>query len=335
MAGTGQPFQRQVNRDIKLQLDSSFSRCPSVLFCNSSREISAWGAPALEKTLQRGDQRLVWFKLLLTDRCGEYYDIAPAELQQLAPQVANKTGSQVVTAFLEFLKSHLDGQLKLTFGTDVLSRVEVRTTMTVPAFWNDKERNILRLAAVNAGFEEMRLGFVTEPEAAALACVAQNYVHFETGDVFLVTDAGGGTVDLIAYKVLKDKPLSLKEAIAGIGELCGSTDLNQGFEKFLRNRLKRHVKLLSETSIACLIKEFNSIIKVRFGETDDENEVYKISLPGYDVDDTEAGIADGVLTISRADLKIVFQPVVTKIVVLVSTQIVSIVRTAQKEVKVR
>jgi hypothetical protein len=54
----------------------------------------------------------------------------------------------------------------------------------------------------------------------------------------VVCDAGGGTVDLISYTVVKLEPvLEVKEAAPGTGGLCGSTYLNRRFQEYLESRL--------------------------------------------------------------------------------------------------
>jgi hypothetical protein len=54
----------------------------------------------------------------------------------------------------------------------------------------------------------------------------------------VVCDAGGGTVDLISYTVVKLEPiLEVKEAAPGTGGLCGSTYLNRRFQEHLEVRL--------------------------------------------------------------------------------------------------
>lgn len=58
------------------------------------------------------------------------------------------------------------------------------------------------------------------------------------GDTFVVCDAGGGTVDLISYTVVKlDPVIEVREAAPGTGALCGSTYVNRRFKEFLQSRL--------------------------------------------------------------------------------------------------
>lgn len=54
--------------------------------------------------------------------------------------------------------------------------------------------------------------------------------HLKVGDNLVVYDAGGGTVDVIAYRILGLEPLSLVESQVGTGDLCGATFLNLRFD---------------------------------------------------------------------------------------------------------
>lgn len=71
---------------------------------------------------------------------------------------------------------------------------------------------------------------ISEPEAAAvytLGAIQPNILRLH--DNFVVCDAGGGTVDLITYKVTKLSPLVVEESVVGSGGLCGSTYLNRRY----------------------------------------------------------------------------------------------------------
>jgi hypothetical protein len=78
----------------------------------------------------------------------------------------------------------------------------------------------------------------SQEAAATYALQRQELRSLEPGDTFVVCDAGGGTVDLISYTVVKLAPvLEVKEAAPGTGELCGSTYLNRRFQEYLESRL--------------------------------------------------------------------------------------------------
>ena len=80
---------------------------------------------------------------------------------------------------------------------------------------------------------------ISEPEAAALYALNALDPHdLKIGDTFMLCDAGGGTVDLITYKIASLKPiLKVAEASPGSGSLCGASFLNRGFQEFLEKKL--------------------------------------------------------------------------------------------------
>ncbi len=63
--------------------------------------------------------------------------------------------------------------------------------------------------------------------------------NIKVGDTFVLCDAGGGTVDLISYRVSALRPLlEIEEASPGSGSLCGSSFLNRIFQKRLYDKFK-------------------------------------------------------------------------------------------------
>lgn len=57
------------------------------------------------------------------------------------------------------------------------------------------------LAGLIPSLDSEDFALVYEPEAAALTACAQNNVSVEAGDVFLIVDAGGGTIDFTMHRV--------------------------------------------------------------------------------------------------------------------------------------
>ena len=112
--------------------------------------------------------------------------------------------------------------------------------ITVPAVWSDmaaaKTRKCADAAGMGAG---AALHIISEPEAAALYALSALDPHgIKIGDTFVLCDAGGGTVDLITYKVSSLKPiLKLAEASPGSGSLCGASYLNRRFQEYIEEKL--------------------------------------------------------------------------------------------------
>ncbi|WP_239382584.1 Hsp70 family protein [Frankia sp. CIT1] len=92
---------------------------------------------------------------------------------------------------------------------------QIRWCLTVPVIWDEQEKQLMRDAAVQAGLpaDPARLLLAIEPEVAALYCrihlARLDEAHarhdlLRDGGRFLVLDCGGGTVDLVAYRVDRD-----------------------------------------------------------------------------------------------------------------------------------
>ncbi len=98
-------------------------------------------------------------------------------------------------------------------------------------------QGIMRRAAFKAGLiqEESsnRLELVLEPEAACIACEAENSA-LKDGDTFMVLDCGGGTVDITMHRVVQKAPaLLLDEIRSPSGGPWGSTFIDAEFEQFV------------------------------------------------------------------------------------------------------
>ena len=133
-------------------------------------------------------------------------------------------------------------------GTGLLHDRDVRWCLTVPAIWNDADKQLMRTAAREAGLigpgdaEADRLELVLEPEAAALYCQEKDgdigASRLKIGTRFMVIDAGGGTVDLTVHEVARD---GLREVVPGSGGPCGSTYIDEQFLKHIETVLGPYV----------------------------------------------------------------------------------------------
>ena len=86
----------------------------------------------------------------------------------------------------------------------------------------------------------------------------------KVGDTFVLCDAGGGTVDMISYKVNSLKPtLSVEEANPGSGMLCGSTFLNRIFQKYIEDKLSA-LPGWDDDILEDAVKRFDVVVKRQF-----------------------------------------------------------------------
>ncbi|MFS8006885.1 putative Heat shock protein 70 family [Helianthus anomalus] len=129
-------------------------------------------------------------------------------------------------------------------GTTVTDAV-----ITVPAYFNDKQRQATMDAGVLAGLNVMRL--INEPTSAAIAYGLDKNVEADTPgekNVFIF-DLGGGTFDVSLLKISKDGTITVK-AVGGDTHLGG-----ENFDKLMVNHcveifLKKEKKDVSENARA-------------------------------------------------------------------------------------
>ena len=97
----------------------------------------------------------------------------------------------------------------------------------------------MRKAAFKAGLiqdeSSDRLALALEPEAACVACEAENEALRE-GHRFMVLDCGGGTVDITMHRVVEKQPrMQLDEMCRPSGGPWGSTFVDSEFGAFIKD----------------------------------------------------------------------------------------------------
>ncbi|CBF85170.1 hypothetical protein AN1588.2 [Aspergillus nidulans FGSC A4] len=139
----------------------------------------------------------------------------------------------------EAIKDYLRQILKyskefLTEREELSEECEVELVFCVPAGWPAKAIRTMQEILLDIA-HELNIGtlatpfVLNEPEAAAAyileACSGRK--RLSTGEVFMVCDAGGGTVDAITYRVCQQHPFRVEEVVPPTGSNCGSSYANQ------------------------------------------------------------------------------------------------------------
>ncbi|KAF2973206.1 hypothetical protein GQX73_g304 [Xylaria multiplex] len=207
----------------------------------------AWGQQVSD---EQGAIR--WFKLLLLDETDLQQHLKNSEHIKKAREAINKTGKDVVTMIADYLARvwhHVLEDIVRARGRQFLNTRSFHVVITVPAIWQDYAIERMDWALKKAGILDKRPGcagttynFVSEPEAAALAAINghNKYDTLECGQTFIIADLGGGTVDLISFRVKSIKPrLLLEEVVEGEGALCGATFLDQAFLSCLEKKVRQ------------------------------------------------------------------------------------------------
>ncbi|KAI1355987.1 hypothetical protein F5Y01DRAFT_301565 [Xylaria sp. FL0043] len=222
--------------------NSDSQKVPTKMHYNKDFEL-AWGFK-----IPTGVETIEWFKLLLLeDRDLEKHLQRSSHLLE-AKKLLSKlrlNSGRVISDYLKALWNHTIEQIRDAKGPTVIDGMPFNVVVTVPAIWTDYARNRMREAAKRAGILDERgidktvLSFISEPEAAAIAMMPEleNRGDLKIGDSFVVLDAGGGTVDIISYKINKFEPLSVSECVEGEGSLCGGTFLDKEFESLLKGAM--------------------------------------------------------------------------------------------------
>ncbi|ORY64115.1 uncharacterized protein BCR38DRAFT_343069 [Pseudomassariella vexata] len=269
------------------------------------------------------ESRLRCIKLFL-DRAQKLpFYVSPQETAT-ALRRYNKNVVDAVSDYLTQIYKHIMDTLTRRYGESFMASTKVDFVLTCPAVWSDAAKNTTLQAAERAGMgAKSDIQMISEPEAAAvytLKAIQPNNLNI--GDNFIVCDAGGGTVDLIAYKIISLKPLRVEESAVGTGGLCGSAFLNYRFEEHVRSRLGQsrfdEMKIKKPRAWQMGLRYFEEFVKRNFNE--DEHQEVNVPFPGLP-DDEEAQIESGFLVLTASQIKDIFKPVAKEVCDLVQGQV--------------
>ncbi|GIJ99522.1 hypothetical protein Aspvir_001655 [Aspergillus viridinutans] len=297
--------------------------------------------PKVPTTISYENGRLLWgyqtprfgevvrgIKLLLDPT--QEIDYAPAVQSKKILAKYDKQPLDVTRDYLQLLVNSAKETLRRRFG-NALDSMEIRYVLTVPAVWTDKAKNMTLTAAIDAGIPALDVTLVSEPEAAALSCLNTSQPNtIKDGDVIIICDAGGGTVDLISYRVKSVRPLELIEVTQGTGAVCGSVLLDKRFENYLAGLLgEKTYERLSHKTRETALNHWQDIVKPNFAgvsiEDDDPYSQVDYSVPLNGVGDKpEIGLRGGFLNMPKENVGGIFLPVVDEIERLVQDQMLQV-----------
>ncbi|KAJ4993517.1 Hsp70 family chaperone [Stagonosporopsis vannaccii] len=288
-------------------------KVPSTL-SYQNRKPHHWGYSVTNKEIS-----LSWFKLLLDpkNKIGRDSDRVLATIKQL--EALGKRPEDVAVDYLRLIWQYTKDDIRKHRGDDWTDFHTVRAVLTVPAIWSPGAQDKTLKIARKAGLPD-NISLVSEPEAAALAVLREKHEDgdLKIGDCFVVCDAGGGTVDLISYKICSLNPFQVEECAVGDGDLCGSVYLDQAFEKYIKTIVgEDQWQDLRPKSKQKMMSEFETSVKRCY--TGDEQE-YSVDLPDVR-DDRSVGIDDDTITLDPKMLQTIFDHIIGQIMRLVDKQI--------------
>ncbi|KAF2867014.1 Hsp70 family protein [Massariosphaeria phaeospora] len=280
------------------------------------------------------------------------------EMQQgiaLVPTGSARQPVDIIADYLKQVKAHLLKALDAQYGKELWRTLPITLVVTVPAVWSDAAKDRTLQAVSKAGFNQSELPQLkqtlttTEPEAAAIYTIKQlqgsvQAAQLNIGDGFVICDLGGGTVDLISYKVAGLEPTLVEEATVGTGDHCGGSFVDRSFLLWLEKRIGAHTFMtiagcraqdISHVAlppkIGRMLQEFTLSAKSGFSGS----ELYWLRLPAplSAIEDPERGMCDGELLIEAADMMEMFEFSVPRTLRLLSEQLQDARRTGNANIK--
>lgn len=144
-----------------------------------------------------------WFTLLLLREEDLSEELRQTQSVMRARKMLRTTGKSATDLIADYLRALWQHILETIHKARTASAVAAhifQVIITVPAIWKDYARNGMEEAAKKAGILEphlagpMALTFAPEPEATALATLSEREREGEVSHVYLICNAGGGTV---------------------------------------------------------------------------------------------------------------------------------------------
>ncbi|KAF9510347.1 hypothetical protein BS47DRAFT_1396083 [Hydnum rufescens UP504] len=309
----------------------SFSKIPTCLVYDALGDIRAWGLEATDMRLKKGWVRCEWFKLWLDPSS------APSTILESRFFQPPKNVVDLVADYLSCLWTHAKNQIHRENGSCSLSHAEVY--LTVPSSWDLRASLFLREAAIKASdftLFRMRLlrpqircsctnilELIGETEVSVIHPVNSPAFKCQR-ESFTICDAGGATIDLATYNVMRGLGApNIVEAAPRSGSYCGALFLDLRFRELVQERLATHPVHLDEESLAHFVRSFSRSEKLDYQGTGDDTKLFRFRcLHAEDLDDPAVGFDHGELVIPGGVLRRkVFDPVVEQVLHSIATHV--------------
>ncbi|PKY00051.1 actin-like ATPase domain-containing protein [Aspergillus campestris IBT 28561] len=237
---------------------------------------------------------------------------------------AGKAPVDVVADYLCYIYEHIWKALNKSVGTGPKC-LSLEFWFTVPATWSEQAQIKTKEAASRAGFGQRpgdKLFIMTEPEAAAQAVFHEYPADFKPGDGVLICDCGGGTVDIATYLVADITPtLHVRKITAVQGGKCGGTAVDSRFYQLMTIRFGSAFEGLPCKQIAPGSKFMDAFETAKRAFSGVPGDAVRLPLrmkPNH----IDAGhYYSGHILLSSGDLQSLFDPVVSRIINLINTQV--------------
>src|SRR6516164_8330329 len=214
---------------------SGSTLCPSIVSIDADGSIIV-GEPARRRLLTQPDRSIYSVKRLMGRGPGDVqteiklfpFRIDPSSKNVIRVQLGEKvfTPPEISSFILRELKNWAEAY----FGETV-----DRAVVTVPAYFNDAQRQATKDAGKLGGLEVLRL--VNEPTAAALAYG----LHEKQRGKVAVYDLGGGTFDISVLKLISTSEGDIYQVLSTNGDThLGGDDIDNLLQAFVHEQILQH-----------------------------------------------------------------------------------------------
>src|SRR5499427_7087368 len=231
-------FDPQAEKPVCITGPYGSTLCPSVVSLDPNGNIIV-GEPARRRLLTQPERTIYSVKRLMGRGVKDIQDelrLFPFRLDPSSGSVIRvRLGDRVFTPpeISAFILRELKNWAEAHFGETVS-----RAVITVPAYFNDAQRQATKDAGKIAGLEVLRL--VNEPTAAALAYG----LHEQQRGKVAVYDLGGGTFDISILKLVSTEAGDIYQVLSTNGDThLGGDDIDNLLQAFV------HEKILQEDEI--------------------------------------------------------------------------------------
>src|SRR5882757_1416995 len=248
--------------------------CPSVVTLDPDGTIVV-GEPARRRLLTQPERTIYSVKRLMGRGVKDIQDELKLFPFRLDPSSSNvirvKLGDKVFTPpeISAFILRELKNWAEAFFGEAV-----DRAVITVPAYFNDAQRQATKDAGKIAGLEVLRL--VNEPTAAALAYG----LHEKQRGKVAVYDFGGGTFDISVLKLISTDEGDIYQVLSTNGDThLGGDDIDNLLQAFVHEKILQtdEIDFSPHGEIAQELRK--ALIAVKHELSEKESATLKFPLP--------------------------------------------------------
>ena len=209
--------------------------CPSVVSIDADGTIIV-GEPAKRRLLTQPERTIYSVKRLMGRGPADVQDelkLFPFRVDPASKNVIRvRLGERVFTP--PEISAFILRELK-NWAEAFFSEVVDRAVITVPAYFNDAQRQATKDAGKIAGLEVLRL--VNEPTAAALAYG----LHEKQRGKVAVYDLGGGTFDISVLKLISTGEGDIYQVLSTNGDThLGGDDIDNLLQAFAHEKILQH-----------------------------------------------------------------------------------------------